>query len=227
MSHVLKKKYHGGSHECNLITLDKYESSKDFITKLTDLGIGSMDIAMLAIMKMDEKASRYMTQKSIKKNSIYSMLKTGSAILFPLITFPYISRVLLTDSVGKINFGLSIVSYFSLIASLGINTYAIRECSAARENKEKLSNIASQIFSINIVTTVMAYIALAITLLCYPRLENYRVLIVVQSLTIGATTLGADWLNSAMEDFKYITLRTVTFQFLSLVLMFILVYFQF
>lgn len=165
-----------------------------------------------------------MAQKSIKKNSIYSILKTGSSILFPLITFPYISRVLLTENVGKINFGLSIVSYFTLIASLGITTYAIRECSAVRDDREKLSNIASQIFSINIVTTIVAYIALAITLICFRKLDNYRTLIVIQSITILATTLGADWLNSAMEDFRYITLRTVAFQFVSLLLMFIFVH---
>ena len=164
-----------------------------------------------------------MEQKSIKKNTIYSMLKTGSSILFPLITFPYISRVLLTENVGKINFGLSIVSYFSLIASLGITTYAIRECSGVRNNKEELNDTANQLYSINIITTVIAYVALALTLAFYGRLENYRLLIAVQSLSIIATTLGADWLNSAMEDFRYITLRTVAFQLLSLFLMFIFV----
>lgn len=165
-----------------------------------------------------------MQQKSIKRNSIFSILKTGSSILFPLITFPYISRVLLTENVGKINFGLSIVSYFTLIASLGITTYAIRECSGVRDDKEKLSEIASQIFSINIITTIAAYILLAITLLFCRKLDSYRILIIIQSLTIIATTLGADWINSAMEDFKYITLRTVAFQFLSLILMFIFVH---
>lgn len=165
-----------------------------------------------------------MAQKSIKKNSVYSILKTGSSILFPLITFPYVSRVLLTENVGKINFGLSIVSYFSLIASLGITTYAIRECSATRDDKEKLSETASQIWSINIITTIVAYIALAVTLFCYHKLDNYRTLIIIQSFSILATTLGADWLNSAMEDFRYITIRTVAFQFISLILMFIFVH---
>jgi len=165
-----------------------------------------------------------MMQKSIKKNSIYNMLKMGSSILFPLITFPYISRVLLTENVGKINFGLSVVSYFSLIASLGITTYAIRECSGVRDNKEKLSDMSSQIFSINIITTIIAYLALMITLICYKKLENYRILIIIQSFSILAATLGADWLNSAMEDFKFITIRTVVFQVVSLVLMFIFVH---
>lgn len=162
--------------------------------------------------------------KSIKKNSIYSVIKTGASIVFPLITFPYISRVLLTENVGKINFGLSVVSYFSLIASLGITTYAIRECSAEREDKKRLSNTASQIFSINVIAAVSAYILLALTLLLCRSLDSYRTLIIIQSITIIASTLGADWLNLAMEDFKYITLRTLSCQILSLVLMVVFVH---
>ena len=162
--------------------------------------------------------------KSIKKNSIYSILKTFSSIVFPLITFPYVSRVLLTENVGKINFGLSIVSYFTLIASLGVSTYAIRECSSVRDNKAFLEKTASQIFSINVITTVIAYVCLAITLIAYRKLDSYRHLIIIQSLSIIATTLGADWLNSAMEDFKYITIRTVSFQIVSLGFLFAFVH---
>lgn len=164
-----------------------------------------------------------MKQKSVKTNTIYNTIKTCGAILFPLITFPYASRVLLPDNIGKINFGRSIVSYFSIVASLGIATYAIRECAAVREDENKLSNIASQIFSINIITTVVAYIGLMITLSFYNKLDNYRTLIIIQSVSIITTTLGADWLNSAMEDFKYIAIRTVSFQIVSLVLMLIFV----
>lgn len=161
---------------------------------------------------------------SIEKNTVYNAIKTFSSIIFPLITFPYISRVLQPENVGRINFGLSIVSYFSLIATLGITTYAIRECSMERENKDKLGDIASQIYSINVITTMIAYLALALTLIFSRKLDGYRILIIVQSLTIAATTLGADWLNSAMEDFRYITIRTVTFQLISLALMFIFVH---
>lgn len=164
-----------------------------------------------------------MPERNIKKNTVYNALKTGSTILFPLITFPYISRVLKTDNVGKINFGLSIISYFILIATLGINTYAIRECSSVREDREKLDRTASQIYTINIITTVIAYLALGVTLLVWRKLDDYRTLILIQSLTIAGTTVGADWLNSAMEDFRYITLRTIAFQVLSLVLMFLLI----
>ncbi len=165
-----------------------------------------------------------MSRKSIRSNAALNTVKTVASILFPLITFPYISRTLLAENVGKINFGLSIVSYFSLLASLGISTYAIRECSAVRDDREKLSDVASQIFTINLITTLVSYVLLGLTLAFYKQVESYRTLIAIQSVSILAATLGADWLNAAMEDFKYITLRTVGFQVLSLVLMFVFVH---
>ena len=161
-----------------------------------------------------------MQEKSIKKNSILNVIKTISSILFPLITFPYISRVLLPENVGKVNFGTAYINYFSMIASLGITTYAIRECSSVRNDKNELGKKASEIFSINVCTTIVAYVLLAISLLVFKKLDSYRVLLVIQSTSILFVTLGADWLNSAMEDFKYITLRTIAFQIVSLLLMF-------
>ena len=165
-----------------------------------------------------------MSEKSIKVNSILNVIKTISSIIFPLITFPYISRVLQPENVGKVNFGASFVSYFSLIASLGITTYAIRECSAVRGDKKKLGEKASQIFSINVCTTIVAYVLLGLSLIFFRKLDSYRTLIIIQSTAILFTTWGADWLNSAMEDFKFITIRSIGFQFISLILMFILVH---
>lgn len=165
-----------------------------------------------------------MSEKSIIINSILNVIKSISSIIFPLITFPYISRVLQPENVGRVDFGSSFVSYFSLIASLGITTYAIRECSAVRGDKKKLSEKASQIFSINVCTTIVAYVLLGLSLTFFRKLDSYRTLIIIQSTAILFTTWGADWLNSAMEDFKFVTIRSIGFQFISLILMFILVH---
>lgn len=151
------------------------------------------------------------------------MIKTGSNIIFPLITIPYVLRILSADNIGKVDFGNSFVSYFSLIASLGISTYAIRECAKVRDDRKNLDRVASQIFSINICTTVIAYVLLAIALVVFRRLDSYRSLIIIQSTVILFTTVGADWINTAMEDFAYITLRSVLVQILSLGLMFLFV----
>ena len=155
----------------------------------------------------------------VRKNSIYSLLKAFSQVVFPLITFPYISRVLHAENVGKVNFGNSIISYVSLAASLGITTYAVRECSKIKDDKNKLENMVGQIISINMVTTFIAYIGLALALLAAKPLENYREMIIILSTTVLFTTLGADWLNTAMEDFKYITVRTFLFQLVSIAAM--------
>lgn len=162
--------------------------------------------------------------KSIKNNTILNAIKTLASIIFPIITFPYVNRVLLPDNVGKVNFAVSFVSYFALIASLGISTYAVRICSTNKESKEELSNTASQLYSINWIMTVIAYLALIITMIFFRKLDSYRILVIIESITILGTTIGADWLNSAMEDFKYITIRSVGFQLLALVLMFIFVH---
>lgn len=160
---------------------------------------------------------------NVKKNTLFNIIKSVCGIIYPLITFPYISRVLLAENVGKINFSNSIVSYFSLVASLGVTTYAVRECSKYKNNNVELSEVASQILSINIWSTVISYIALAVTLILARPLDSYRTLIVIQSSTILFTTLGADWINTAMEDFRFIAIRTMGMQIFSLILMFIFV----
>ena len=102
----------------------------------------------------------------VRKNSIYSLLKAFSQVVFPLITFPYISRVLHAENVGKVNFGNSIISYVSLAASLGITTYAVRECSKIKDDKNKLENMVGQIISLNMVTTFIAYMSGTGTVSC-------------------------------------------------------------
>ena len=165
-----------------------------------------------------------MSNNLVRKNTALNIIKSICAVVFPLITFPYISRTLLADGVGKINFGNSIVGYFSLFASLGVATYALKECARNRNSREDLSKTASEIFSINMSSTILSYAVLILFLIFAKPLYNYRILIVIQSTGILFNTLGAEWINSAMEDFTYMTLRSVFFQGLSIILMFVFVH---
>lgn len=164
-----------------------------------------------------------MRKKSMKENAILNALRTLAGIVFPLITYPYISRVLGADNLGKINFANSIVSYFSLLAALGISSYAIREGGAIRDDKNKLKNFSNQIFTINMVFTAISYILLAILLSFSKRLYAYKELIIIQSFIIFATTIGIEWLFSIYEDYAYITVRTIAIQFIALCAMFLCV----
>ena len=76
-------------------------------------------------------------KKSLSVNALLNTMKTIFGIIFPLITFPYVSRILGVENVGKVNFSSSIVSYFTLIAAFGVSTYAIREGAKIRDNKKK------------------------------------------------------------------------------------------
>ncbi len=122
-----------------------------------------------------------------------------------------------------ISFGSSIVSYFSLIASLGISTYAIREGCAIRENKKEFNNFACQIFTINILSTSISYILFFVTIMWNVKLFNMRSLLFIQGLSILFTTIGTDWVNTVYEEFLYITLRFVIFQCIAVLLMLVFV----
>ena len=96
---------------------------------------------------------------------------TMSSFLFPLITFPYVSRVLLPVGTGKVSFATSLITYFSMIAMLGIPTYGIRACAKVRDNREELTRTAHELLMINLIMSILAYIGLAAALLFVPRLK--------------------------------------------------------
>jgi O-antigen/teichoic acid export membrane protein len=109
---------------------------------------------MISMNRNDNKVNA----KSLKVNAVVNMAKTVLSLVFPLITFPYVSRVLGVNQMGKYNFANSVISYFLLIAALGISTYAIREGTQYRNNQKAIDEFASEMFSINLVSTVVAYV---------------------------------------------------------------------
>lgn len=162
-------------------------------------------------------------QKSLKINAILNILKTLTSLLFPLVTFPYASRILMPEGLGKVNFAISIVSYFGIIATLGIENYGIREASKVRDDKTRLSQFSKEIFTINMISTLIAYVLLGIAIVAVPKFSDYRILLIVTSSTILFTTLGMNWLFTAVEDFLFITLRFIVFHLISLVMLFVFV----
>ena len=74
---------------------------------------------------------------SIRFNFLMNFILTASSFVFPLITFPYVSRVLMPEGIGKVTFATSVISYFTMIAMLGVPTYGIRACAQVRDDKEK------------------------------------------------------------------------------------------
>lgn len=162
-------------------------------------------------------------EKSLGINAVLNGFRTILNMIFPLITFPYVSRVLQVENLGKYNFASSINSYFLLIAGLGISTYAIREGAKFRDEKKEFSQFASEIFSINIISTVIAYLLLFLCIAIVPKFQSYTIVILVFSIEIAFTTLGTEWVFSIFEEYTYITIRSIFFKIISIVLLFILV----
>ena len=142
-----------------------------------------------------------MTQKSLKKNAFFNTLKTVLTLFFPLITFPYSSRVLGPEAIGKVHFAQSIVSYFSILASLGISTYATREAAKVRDSKDELNTVSTEVFIINMVATLVSYALLALSVVFVKKFEDYRLLLAICSSLIIFTTIGMGWLYQAVEDY--------------------------
>ena len=120
---------------------------------------------------------------SLKKNFIFNSIYSVSAFIFPLITYPYISRVVQPSGVGAVSFATTFISYFNMFAQLGIPTYGIKQVAKVRDSQEELNRTVKEIFSINIITTVIAYVFLVISLLCIEKIRSDRVLIAIISTT--------------------------------------------
>lgn len=161
--------------------------------------------------------------KSIKFNFIMNFILTVSNFLFPLIIFPYVSRVLLPEGTGKVAFALSIVSYFTLFASFGVATYGIRAIAQVRDDKDRLSKTMHELLFINIISMIIVYIALAIAILVVPKFAMEKELFWVTSLFILFTIIGIEWLYKGLEKYQYITIRTIIFKIASLFLVFLFV----
>lgn len=161
--------------------------------------------------------------KSLHVNALLNAIQQVCAIIFPIITFPYITRVLGAENYGKVNFGYSIVQYFALIAALGISSYAVREGSRIRDDNKAISLFASELFSLNVITTIFSSVALLLVLFLADAFNDYHVLILIQGISIPLTTIGVAWVYSIFEDYLYITIRAVSVQVISLIFMFVFV----
>ena len=163
---------------------------------------------------------------SVRKNATLNIIKQICTIVFPLITFPYATRILHTENYGKFTFASSIISYFTLIAALGISNYAVREGARIRDDKLELGDFVKRVFTINFVSTLFAYALLILLMFFWRTLDPYRDLLFVLSTAIAFTTIGTDWINVIYEDYAYITKRYIVCHCIAIVFLFSLVHTQ-
>ena len=161
--------------------------------------------------------------KSLKINALLNGTKQILSVMFPLITFPYVSRVLRSEEWGRFSFSASLVAYFSLLASFGIYNYGVREGARLRDNKTALENLVTDLFFINFLSTIVSFSLLTCLVLFNNKINPYKSIIFVQSLSIFLTFIGLDYVNVVYEDYLYITLRYIVIQIISIFFIFVFV----
>lgn len=161
--------------------------------------------------------------KSVKFNFIMNFILTLSNFIFPLITFPYVSRILQASGLGKVGFATSVVAYFSMIAMMGIPTYGIKACAKIRDDGYKLTKTVYELLILNTVFLVLALTLLLLSVIFIDKLYLDKELYIILAFSMLFNVLGVEWLYKALEQYSYITIRSIFFKIASLVLLFIFV----
>ncbi len=160
---------------------------------------------------------------SIAINGILNIIQKCSTIFFPLITIPYLSRVLGATNFGKFSFSHSIVAYFLLFAMLGINTYAVREGASKRDNPQEILTFSKEITTINLYSVLLSFGVLLLVVFLGGFASDYQKLLLILSCLLPLTFVGRDWINVVYEDYLYTTVRYLIVQVLGVLLIFLLV----
>ena len=126
----------------------------------------------------------------------------------------------------SVQFAVSFVNYFNLIAQLGIPTYGIRACAKVREDRQALTRTAHELLMINLGMCLASYLALGLCITFIPRVNQEKTLFIIISTTLLLNAIGMEWLYKALEQYTYITVRSVAFKVVSVAAMFLLVHKQ-
>lgn len=158
---------------------------------------------------------------SIKKNYFYNLFYQLLLIITPIITVPYLSRVLGPEGIGIHSYTHSIVQYFILFGTLGLSLYGQREIATYRDDKFKRSVIFWELFTIKFFTVAISLFLYFIFSIFF--FINYKVYFFIFSLEILSCIFDVTWFYQGLEDFKFITIRNVIFRIIPIVFIFIFV----
>ena len=161
--------------------------------------------------------------KSVKFNFIMNFILTLSNFIFPLITFPYVSRILQASGLGKVGFATSIIAYFSMIAMMGIPTYGIKACAKIRDDSYKLTKTVYELLILNTIFLAFSLTLLLLSVIFINKFYIDKELYIILAFSMLFNVLGIEWLYKALEQYSYITIRSIFFKIASLILLFVFV----
>ncbi|HQL99458.1 MAG TPA: flippase [Ruminococcus flavefaciens] len=161
-----------------------------------------------------------MKQPSIKQNFIYNTLYEILAIVSPLITAPYVSRLFQADGNGIYSYTHAITTCFTMVCALGVRSYGQREIAQHRENKEEASKL---FFELQLMCTITSAVALLGWVVLILLSKQYSAYYMVLTLNLIATMLDISWFWAGFEKFRFIVIRNSLIKIAGIVLLFTLV----
>lgn len=159
-------------------------------------------------------------QTSIKTNLMYQSFYEILGIILPLLTSPYISRVLGAEGLGIFSYTYSIAYYFQLFGMLGVKFYGNRSIAQVRDSQDKVNIIYSEIFIIHIIFSVISTICYGIYSIMISQYKWYSIL---QLVMVFATVFDISWLFFGLEQFKVTVSRNTVIKLLSVIAIFVFV----
>ena len=160
---------------------------------------------------------------TIKSNFGYNIFLTLSSYIVSFILFPYVSRVLGVENIGRIGFVNNVVSYFSLFALLGIKTLGIREIAACNNDRERRSEVFSSLCCFLLISTAIITLILVLSIVFIPRLREDKDCFIIGATILFFTSFLIEWFYQGLEYFKFITIRSVLVRVVYAISVFILV----
>jgi O-antigen/teichoic acid export membrane protein len=157
----------------------------------------------------------------LKKNLIFNSLLSVSQFIFPLITFPYSSRILGPAGIGSVNIIDRFTQYFLLFSALGIPLYGVREIARRKNDHEERNKIFNEIITIHIICTCL-FAAIYITAAFFiPVLKSHFHLVLLGIVIMFSNIFMIEWFFQGIEQFRFLTIRSLTVRVLSIVFLFV------
>jgi O-antigen/teichoic acid export membrane protein len=160
---------------------------------------------------------------SLMKNLFYSSILTVGNLLFPLIVFVYVSRIVGPENLGKVSFTSTISNYFILFGSFGLGTYGVREIARSRQDRKEQKKIFNELFVINCITVGVSTLAYIITAVLLKRKHDYSVLLFINGISVFLNMFSFDWFFQGVENYRYISIRSLFIKFICLIFVIFLV----
>ena len=164
------------------------------------------------------------TRKRLTENFLSLSVLQALNYLLPLITLPYLVRVLGPEKYGLISFAQAFIGYFVILTDYGFNLSATREISINRENEEKVSEIFSSVMIIKFLLGILSFFILGLILLFIPKFKNDWIIYLFTFGTVLGNILFPVWFFQGMENMKWITILNVIARGIFTVLIFVFVH---